>query len=230
MAGLIRFKNESAILPPQYFGSVDYYALCGAFERVCIDLSMPADKRMKSTHRCQIVDTRDNLTLTVPVSHPHGRHGWNETTVSTHGEWWNVHLTALESAYGKTPFFEFYIDRLKPFFESSRYGEDKENVASLDMDIDKTIRLMLDLDNESIEVKDTDQLTGWHDLRRFDFSIVKPVEYYQLRAGSLGFRPRLSILDLIFNIGPEAPLILRKMIDESSADIVRSLKAGATVR
>lgn len=217
MSVMTRFEDEIAILPPQYLGSVGYYALMGSFRNVTIHIGMRADKRMKSTHRCKIVDTRDELTLTVPVSHPHGPHSWKETYVSTHGEWWNIHLTALESAYGRTPFFEFYIDRFMPLFKASRYENRKENVASIDCEADTVIRSILGFDN-NVSVSENcnvDEHITVRDYRNFDFSIIRPVEYYQIRAGKLGFRSGLSIMDLIFNLGPEAPLILKRMMDES---------------
>lgn len=63
------------------------------------------------------------------------------------------------------------------------------------------------------EVKDLD-------FTKFDFNSVKPVCYYQVRADRLGFFPYLSILDLIFNVGPEAPLILKKMAEPLSSQLV----------
>ena len=39
---------------------------------------------------------------------------------------------------------------------------------------------------------------------------IAAIQYYQVRAGKLGFISGLSILDLIFNLGPEAPLVLQK--------------------
>ena len=54
----------------------------------------------------------------------------------------------------------------------------------------------------------TDVDKDYRRIRSFD---PAPVEYYQLRADRLGFRPGQSILDLIFNLGPESPLILRKI-------------------
>lgn len=214
---LIAFGDREVLLPPQYFGSVGYYAVMAAYGRVCIDSSMTADKRFKSAHRCRIVDTRDEILLIVPVSHPHGRHTWSETIVSTHGKWWNNHLTALESAYGRTPFFEFYIDRFKPLFDSSRYEDEKCDIARLDSECDAIVREILMIDNDiryDAAETCTDNVV---DLRRADFGTIGCVtEYYQIRADRLGFRSGLSVLDLIFNVGTEAPLILKRIIDGMS--------------
>lgn len=210
---LIVFGDKQAILAPQYLGSTGYYALMAAFGKVYVDQTMHADKRFKSAHRCRIVDTRDEIMLTAPVSHPHGRHYWTDTIVSTHGKWWNNHLTALESAYGRTPFFEFYIDRFKSLFDGNRYENGQISVASLDRECDSIIREILGIDNEIIYLDNKDESTDAAvNLKNFDFDAVsKDIEYYQIRAGRLGFRAGLSIVDLIFNMGTESPLVLKQI-------------------
>lgn len=205
---LIVFPESTAVFAPQYFGSIGYYAAVSAYERVRIDSDMPADKRFKSAHRCRIVDTRDEINLTVPVSHPHGRHSWAETPVSAHGRWWHVHLTALESAYGRTPFFEYYIDRFAPIFETD-YATEIINVGELDRRCDQAVRNILMIDNEVNYGFSEDPYAA--DMRKADFNLdIFPI-YYQVRAERLGFRAGLSVLDLIFNLGPEAPLYLKEV-------------------
>lgn len=210
---LIVYGDKKAVLAPQYLGSTGYYAMMAAFGKVYIDQTMYADKRFKSAHRCRIVDTRDEIMLTVPVSHPHGRHSWLNTTVSTHGKWWSNHLTALESSYGRTPFFEFYIDRFKPLFDGKRYEDDEISVACLDRECDAIIRDILGIDNEIVYI-DNQQNSAVDavNLKNFDLDrISSDIEYYQIRADRLGFRAGLSIVDLIFNLGTEAPLILKQI-------------------
>ena len=118
---LIIHPNETIILPPVYFGGIDYYATMAAYGNVIIDRNWRFDKRKKFTHRCTIADTRGELQLTVPIEKPFKSHEttWNNIKVSSHGEWWNVHRVALESAYGRTPFFEFYIDYFLPFLKKN---------------------------------------------------------------------------------------------------------------
>ena len=56
--------------------------------------------------------------LTVPLEKPQE---WRSTRlsdvkVSSHGEWWHVHWGAICSAYGRTPYFEYYADDLRPTY------------------------------------------------------------------------------------------------------------------
>ncbi len=199
-------EKEVALLPPQLFGSTAYYAAVARFADTAVDFSMRADKRFKSAHRYKIVDTRGELFLTVPVCHLSGNRGWSDVCISDHGQWWKLHITALESAYGRTPFFEFYIDRILPLLTDpaqSSFG----TIGSLNREADRLIRRILELP----QALEPEQLPETYtDLRRHDFNDINLPEYWQIRADSLGFRAGMSILDMIFNIGPEAALLIRR--------------------
>lgn len=202
-------------LPIRYFGSVEYYATMGAYAHVVVDDTARYDKRQKATHRMDIIDTHGAKSLTVPVSRPDNFSGqlhWNNIAISQHGQWWHVIAETLASAYGRTPFFEFYIDRLLPFFSSST-SEEFQNVATLCREVDIAIRTILGFDNEVIyasQSPDADTMSS----AIATSDIVQPhsVEYYQVRRDKFGFVPQLSILDLIFNMGPESSITLQKMI------------------
>lgn len=208
---LIIYPDTVAIMPPAYMGSIDYYATLAAHGHALIDLKWRYNKRQKSTHRCDIVDTHGLMQLTVPVEKPFRGTppSWNDVKVSTHGSWWNVHRVALESAYGRSPFFEFYIDRFLPFLQADMYKDCL--LTELDCALDNIIREILGIETivnyssegtESLAVADY-RLGQWNTL---------PTPYYQVRQARHGFVPHLSILDLIFNMGPESPLILQKMM------------------
>ncbi len=192
------------MLAPQYFATAAYYNALSAFPQVVIDTGLRYDKRFKSIHRCRIASTHGELTLTVPVSRPPGAKLWSQVRVSSHGQWWAQLLTALESAYGRTPYFEFYVDRLLPILAWR-----DESVTDLCAAADAACREMLGLETRVLPppaLADIDPATVVDMRRGADFSAFEPRPYYQLRAQSLGFIPGLSVLDIIFNLGPEAPL------------------------
>ncbi|MBD5315435.1 MAG: WbqC family protein [Bacteroides sp.] len=200
---LIKYPDTSIVLPLCYFGTVEHYALMSAYGDVTIAAYAPYNKRDKDTHRMAIADVNGPLTLTVPVEKPRVSSGitWSDIKVSTHGSWWHLHRVALESAYGRTPFFEFYYDRLAPFFAPRKDGE-CESVAYLDIAAMLTVCDILGIPAPKIDT------TG---LRPDTVSLPAPQPYWQIRADKFGFIPRLSILDLIFSLGPEAPLHLRRL-------------------
>ena len=55
--------------------------------------------------------------LTVPVEQPGNHCPVRDVRISDHGDWRRVHWNAIASAYGESPFFEYYQDDLRPFFE-----------------------------------------------------------------------------------------------------------------
>lgn len=197
-------KGSCALLPPQLFGSVAYYTLVAQYPRSVIDTSLHYDKRFKSAHRYSIAGTEGELRLTVPVSRPEGAFltgnlTWNRVTISDHGRWWEVHMQALESSYSRTPYFEFYIDRFVTLFRPEH-----RPITDLVTEADSIIRKILGIAPQSKKAEG-----DIHDYRRIDFSkIATQRPYSQIRSDKYGFLPSLSILDLIFNLGPEAPLLL----------------------
>lgn len=205
------YPDSIAVMPLLYFPAASYYAIAACHGRVVVDCGIPYDKRRKETHRCDIADTRGILSLTVPIVKPdfNSRPTWSDAGISTHGQWWDKHLTALESAYGRTPYFEFYIDRLKPFF-SHDTADRYRNIAALDKAINSEVCGILGLPApEYLDGPVETDATA--DLRKAGFTATNQPPYYQIRQSTLGFIPNLSILDLIFNLGPESPLYLKRM-------------------
>lgn len=217
------YPGRSIMLPLRYCGDIAYYAAMAACGRAVICDDLLYDKRQKAVHRCDIADTHGQVQLTVPVAKPHGvkQARWCDVALSDHGAWWHVHRVTLESAYGRTPFFEFYIDRFAPFLRED-VMQTHPTVASLDLDIDREIRSILLIDTETVP---RSALAGGltdDAVKVCDVPSAVPqapvIEhyppYYQVRSASQGFIPGLSVLDLIFNLGPEAPLYLQSLIKQ----------------
>jgi hypothetical protein len=188
-----------AIFPPQYFGSVGYYNAMSQFDLVVIDFDMRFDKRLKSVHRTTIADTRGALTLTMPISHPSGLKctRWSDITISAHGNWWDVQRGAIESAYGRTPMFEYLFDRFKPFFTEQVPGTKLANhLAAIDATIREVAGITTRVSATLPPNINSDSVT---DMRKADFADFAGEPYNQIRADKLGFIPNLSILDRLFN-------------------------------
>ena len=170
------------------------------------------DHFVKQTYRncCVIATANGTQTLTVPIERYDGtKCPMRDIRISDHGNWRHLHWNALVSAYGETPFFEFYADDLRPFFEKHHTF-----LFDLNLDIMHTMCQLLDvrpqvtlseqyivLPSEDDAVVDfREAIRPKHPLPDADFN---PTPYYQVRAQRHGFLPNLSILDLLFNEGPE---------------------------
>lgn len=204
--------DTTILLSPRYYGSIAWYAAMARHEHCIVDYTARYNKRQKLTHRCTIADVNGPLDLTMPLVNPaqntlpEGTElQWRHIRLSQHGEWWNVHRVAFESAYGRTPFFEYYIDRFLPVLTPG-VVDHFETLEKINRYIDTQVRQLLYLPG------DTDTPSGHvTDMRGEEPALDTMPPYYQVRAGKLGFIPGLSILDLLFNLGPEACLYLQTL-------------------
>ena len=209
---LVIYPDLTAVVPPMLFGPVEYYAAVARYGATVIDRDLRYDKRNKDVHRYDIADTRGRLTLTVPVSKPaterEGQRLWADMQVSAHGRWWEVHATALESAYGRTPYFEHYFPKFEALFAARPLAE-PEGVVDLCLRADAIVRGILGIDPEAGATEGWSDRSDKSDLSDGGPGTMTLRPYHQVRQAELGFIAGLSVLDLIFNVGPEAPLFLR---------------------
>lgn len=198
------FQGEVLLLPPRLFGSVPYYCLMAASTTTCIDSSMPYNRHEKGVHRFAIIDAPGVRHLTVPVSRPavvEGPLRWNDIVVSDHGKWWLSMQNALATAYSRSPFYEYYIHRFAPFISVDTVGM---SITKLCAKANKVVADILQLETEIQNSVPADIPVV--DFRRADICAAVPMlPYWQMRPG---FTSGLSVLDLIFNLGTEAPLYL----------------------
>lgn len=195
---------NTPVFLPRYLGSVDFYASIVARNGARMAVDARFDKRRKETHRCVIADTRGSLTLTVPVVKPVSLTNalWSDIIISDHNHWWNLHMTALRSAYGRTPFFEFYEDDFLRIINRTAAGRP---LVELDMELDSLMRRLMGIGDVTVTASEGESS---YFSREEEAQVV---EYYQVRSAELGFIPHLSAVDLLFNMGPESVLVLREM-------------------
>lgn len=180
------------VLPTSFFGPVSWYEqIARASEPIHIEAHENFQKQTLRT-RCRIATANGVQTLTVPVS---GSGSIKDIKISDHNNWRHLHWQALASAYGSSPFFEYYADDIAPFFE-------KKWDFLFDYNLEITYKMCELLDIRT-EIRLTDEYQGCSFNQHND---SKP--YYQVFQSRHGFIPDLSILDLLFNMGPEAILCL----------------------
>ena len=179
-----------------YFGPVEWYAdLLHHADDITID---GGERYVKQTTRnhCLIATASGTQKLTVPVTAANGMLT-KDVRISDHGNWRHLHWQALCSAYGQSPFFDYYADDIRPFYE-------------------RQWDFLIDYNNAITEKMRG--LTGISDYLRNhknnsdynNYSHYNRQQYYQTFQRRNGFIPGLSVLDLLFNMGPESILYLIK--------------------
>ena len=212
--------EKTLLLAAAYLGSVDFYARLYGCNKVCIE---QWDHYVKQTYRnrCRILAAGGVVqTLTVPVVKPeYEKMPYKDIRISDHGNWRHLHWQALVSAYRNSPYFEYYEEDFLPFY-TRKYEFLLDFNLSLQEMICKLIGIETDVELTSHYI-DTAEAKFYRDYReiadpgRKDCTI-KVGPYYQVFPTSGGFQPDLSIVDLLFNMGPESLIVLR---DANSANL-----------
>ncbi len=226
-----------ALLSSTYFGPVQWYQKLCRYERVLVERY---DTYRKQTYRnrCVIATAAGPQALTIPVERPAdgSRQLTKDVRISDHGNWRRLHWHALQAAYSESPFFDYYADDLRPFYERRwefLYDFNAETCATVCalLDIHPTViptdsfaKPLSATRPQSADIPSAPSITQanhasslitHHSALTADFrdaidpkhplpdSDFEPRRYYQVFERKNGFLPNLSILDLLFNMGPE---------------------------
>ena len=186
------------------------YFPCISYMARYIDDSAPVIEIWETYHkqtyrnRCCVMTANGVESLSVPVVKVNGNHTMTKDVVVSYKEHWQqIHRRCLESAYKAAPYFDHYFDLIKPLFETRFERLIDLNDAAL-----TAVLKMLKINKEIVHSTDYTHVVE-NDFREA-FSpkaLSNPdsfPEYYQVFNNKFPFTPDLSILDLVFNEGPEA--------------------------
>jgi len=190
---------NNTLLPTAYFGPISYYAILLQEPNCSIELHEHFIKQ-SIRNRCDIYGANGKLQLTIPKQ----RKGSSKTIIkeiqiSYKQNWQKEHWNAIVSSYNSSPYFEYYKDEFLPFFE-----EQEEYLVNFN---NKLQAVILSLLQEEKDIKTTTEYLhqgNFSDLRNHNWNFKKQERYDQVFMEKHGFIANLSILDLLFNLGPES--------------------------
>ena len=202
---------ESVLTHPLYLAPVPLYVHLYAADRFVIDDVSPFVKQTYRS-RAAIASESGAQQLTIPVVHDGGRVAMRDVRISEHGNWRHQHWNAIVSAYRKSPFFEYYADDFAHFYEEKDgflmdFNLRLHGVVSELLGIERGVEFLSARDVDAAAVSDLRNIAEPKVLA--SMRGVGELPYYQVFAQRNGFIPSLSVVDLLYNTGPEGLLLLR---------------------
>ncbi len=161
-------------------------------------------------NRTEIYGANGKMALTVPVSYSqNNRQLYKNVKIANEESWQIQHLKSLQSAYSMSPFFEFYIDELIPLFENPF-----EYILDFNLKCFEVLLSALQLHIEPMYTstfeKEPIGKTDFRNLAKRTVKVSSFEPYTQVFTEKHGFISNLSILDLLFNEGPNTELYLKR--------------------
>ena len=191
---------------PAYLPNIHYMAWVVSQIEIVMVTNKPYQKQT-FRNRSEIYGANGKLKLTIPIIHSKEKERQIDETVIIHYEnsWQQKHWKSLENAYRSSPFFEFYEDDLYPF-----YHQKFEKLMDYNIKLIKMVLHLLNsevklLFNEETDDDFDDLIIAKHGLKK------KTPLYQQVFQFKHGFISNLSILDLLFNLGPQSLEYLKKV-------------------
>ncbi len=204
------------LLSAFYFGSVEHYRLLERFPKVIIDIGEHYERQSYRT-RTSIVGPNGKQDLVVQIVRKSGeKMPMRKVGLSYVESWQHQHVHAIRSAYGNTPWFIHYIDEIEEVILKKYDRLVDLDLATMRLGM-KWLGLKTDLvvEEEYVDQGKVDQTSDQQpstiDLRG-TFHPKKPLPpevtptplYTQVFADRHGFVPRISIIDLVCNCGPDS--------------------------
>lgn len=210
--------NTLILMEMQYLGTVQYYSKFLKYPRVCIE-QHENYRKGSFRNRCYIATANGVIPLSIPLLKGKNQQANIRTiAIDNSKNWQTMHWRSIKTAYGNSPFFEYYQDDFQRIYQ-------KKQTLLFDFCLDlqelvlNCLQITPELHYSTTFVKKTDKTTL--DFRNCSLpknfanpcdTNFKIVRYPQVFEDRLGFIANLSILDLLFCTGSEAVYYLEMSI------------------
>lgn len=193
------------LLPISYLGPVSYYSTLLKSEEIFIEAKEHFVKQ-SVRNRCVILSANGVQTLSIPKE----RKSSDKTLItnikiSNTQNWQKLHWQSLISSYNSSPFFEYYKDNLEELYLSPQL-----NLFDFNIKLTETILSFLQTEKQIKFTSEFSDNFDGIDLRNHRFNNNNMEKYEQVFADKIEFQSDLSVVDLLFNLGPETTSYLER--------------------
>ena len=193
------------ILPILYAGNIEYFSiLLNSTDPIFLDSNEHFVKQ-SYRNRTEIYGANGKLSLIIPLVKRNKRTPMKDVLIDYSQNWQKLHWKSFESAYRSSPYFEFYEHQLKPFYKEKKH----EKLVDFNLAL---LELILKLLKEEVSLGFT---VHYEEVEGIDYrkeinpkkskgKLYPSENYLQVFEAKQGYISNLSILDLLFNEGPNA--------------------------
>ncbi len=209
------------LIEPQFFPPIQYITKFLTNELIALD-DLGLYTKQSYRNRSYVFTGNKVQSIQVPVKQGKSTVPFKDVKIDYSRNWPREHWVTIQSAYGKTPFFDYYRDEVEAILKA-------KYCFLLDLDL-ATIQMVL----KKLSIKtDVTLLSEYHGYKTELVDCLSHIhpkkpeaadpyfrqkQYIQAFHERFDFVPNLSILDLLFNKGPESKTILRESIRSSETD------------
>ena len=193
----------SLVIHPTYFPNILFFSKILNQNKILFEIN---DNYIKQSlrNRTSIYHANGILNLSIPVKYSSKKkQKFKEIEICNDTDWQNKHLKSIKFAYRSSPYFEFYENRFEKIFA-------KKEKFLIDINL-KSIALLFELIDRKLKYNFTEEYNQIYDgyvdsreISNFNFSdkSLSFKKYTQVFETKYGFKENLSMLDLLFNYGP----------------------------
>jgi hypothetical protein len=204
-------KYKFPIIETQVFPNIQYFTLILKHKGLTLEANENYQKR-SFRNRYHIGSQKGILNLSIPLSKgKNEQQSIREVIISFDHNWQSQHWNSICSSYGKSPYFIYYKDEIKELLFSTEGSLFQYN-QNIILEICKLLKIPIAIEHTTDFEKNI-QASHYNKLKLN--SLVQTIPYYQVYAKKSQFLNNLSILDLLFHMGPESILYLRKMLEQT---------------
>jgi len=208
--------SHAGILSIAYLGSVRYFSKLLLHDSIVIE-KHENYSRQTYRNRCEIYGANGRMTLSIPIKKGDEHKTLiKDVRIEYDKRWQHIHWKSIESAYRSSPFYEFIFDDLIPFYRKKEKFLFDFNYGLLTTVLN-LMEMPVEINFSDEYISEPAQSSDYRDTihpKKTDRSDNQfdPENYNQVFGDKHGFQANLSILDLLFNEGPNAVDILKRGI------------------
>jgi hypothetical protein len=201
---IILGMSERILVSTAYLPPVPYFSMISSADEIIIERE---ENYVKQTYRnrCYILTACGIQMLSVPVylGSLH-KTGIKDIRIDYSKRWQQVHLRAMITSYRSSPYFEFYFENIEKVI-----SKNPKFLLDLNTELTETILTILKINktllySTNFESVDDSPLDFRYIIKPRQTLPVTEKKYFQVFNGAAGFVPGLSIIDLLFNMGPDS--------------------------